>query len=73
MGGGYCTLETEGFDILLRENFNAYEEELTESEFPEAAVLLYLKILPIAIDDPDIEKDIAEKLPGIVFLRRELD
>jgi hypothetical protein len=69
--GDYFRLDNEeGENFMLQMNFDPYEEELIEDDFPDYSVLFYVNVNSTNRGN-EIEKKLMEGIPGIKLLRKE--
>jgi hypothetical protein len=66
-GGDYFLLEKDGAKLVLQANFTEDDGEVTEAQFPDAGVLLYVDGESSAVDG--IVAFVAERLSSFRLLR----
>lgn len=67
--GEYFRLQNSvGEEFQLQRNFDPYEEEWAEDDFPDMHILLYINNTERA---EELERLIAERIPELFLLRRQ--
>lgn len=66
-GGDYFLLEKEGAKLVLQANFMEDDGEVTEAEYPDAGVLLYMDGESSAVDG--LVTHVADRLSSFRLLR----